>query len=262
MESTVGAEKILGGAERSGFWDRRSWGPLGDAAVALVYAAAPYVCFVFRVFNTGLDGLTGPLPDGSPSGVSVVDPVSLACAVAYSWWHPSVCLARFLVPRQMIGCPPKALSPRLEMLIDSAAARLGKPSANSPGLLFVFDHGPAGVRLSRDRSDFRIPVGGALKVRRGSPLGGRRPSVLAASVGGVCVTRVIGRITNIPDEDAAANTVLGAPEGSPPLSAADALLAYLAAYGIPKHMLRAAGAVAVAPRGSPRVIEYAFSKRL
>ena len=257
----MGSDKKLRGAGASGFWDRRTWGPLGDAAVALVYAAAPYVCFFFRVYNAGLEGLSGPLPDGSPSGVSVVDPVTLSSAVAFSWWHPSVCLARIFAPAQaskQAQASEPSLPRRLESLVDSAAVRLGKPSANSPGLLFIFDHGPAGVRLSRDRRDFRIHPGGALMIRRGGAWGGRRPNVLAAYVDTLCVTSYIGRLTNIPDDDADARTLLGAPEGSPPLSAADALLAYLAASGVPKDKLCAAVAVIVAPRGSPRVVEYAW----
>ena len=222
-------------------------------ATNAIICAAHYYCAAKDLVGALAEPFTASLPDGSPSGATVVDAESLLAAVAFSWWSPKVVAARIQQLASAFlrwetgarGGPPGRLPPALDSLLDYAARGLGKASADSGGIVIVFDHGPGGARIAGNRDGWPLPAGEALtrSRRRGgwwrpSPT---RPIVLAAYLDDMCVTRRMGRLTNAPktrDEEAF--------EG---VSAPRAIAAYLVASGVPRELVARAKSLTVAPRG-------------
>jgi hypothetical protein len=212
------------------------------------------------------EGASSSLPDGSPSGATVVDARDLTCEVAFEWWYPSVVLERVA---QLAACKfssggrarvggdapdqraPRALPPRLGALLGRAIRRVERKrsaGANAgQGLVFVFSHGGDGDVIAADPTGSALLEKDRLQARRGSARG-RRPSVLAAYMDGSCVTDCIGRIAVLPAPDSRFGTI----------APGRALLAYLAARGIDRKSLVSARVATVAPRGGVPPVEYAL----
>ena len=229
-----------------------SW-PIANNAII---CAAHYYCAAKDLAGALVEPFTSSLPDGSPSGATVVDAESLKAAVAFSWWSPKVVAARLAQLAQLAsallrgeagarGGGSGRLPAALDALLDAAARGVGKASADSGGIVIVFDHGPGGARIAGDRAGWALPAREALT--RSRRRGGwwrpsqTRQSVLAAYLDDMCVTRRMGRLTNGPktqDEEAF--------EG---ISAPRAIAAYLVASGVPRELVVRANSLTVAPRG-------------
>ena len=249
---------------------RTRWSSLSPYIVSSVVFAAHYYASAKGLFSRLLETASSSLPDGSPSGATVVNADDLTCGVAFEWWHPSVVIERF-AQLASGGAPakgsdsdtgPKAapigeghrrLPPRLDALLDVAARRvLGKrpgSSADCPGLVFVFSHGGDGNVLSVKRNCSALQIKDRLQVRRGSA-GGRRPSVLAAYIDGFCVTECIGRIAVLPPPDSAAG----------PQKSGREIVAYLVSRGFDSRAIGRASKVSIAPRGGGPPVEYALTR--
>jgi hypothetical protein len=222
------------------------------------------VVFVAHYYSVGkglfaglLEAASSSLADGSPSGATVVSSADLTSAVAFQWWHSSVIMERLAQAcgpsrsaRASEAALPRRLPPRLDALLDFAARRAlrNRPgsSADSPGLVFVFSHGGDGTILSADRTISALSVEDRLEVRRGAA-GGRKPSVLAAYIDGVCVTEHIGKIASLPPP----TSNFGA------TTPGRALVAYLASQGFGGPVpLANVSKLVVAARGEARPVEY------
>lgn len=234
---------------------------LSSFTVAAVVFAARYYSVGKGFWTSLLEKASASLPDGNPSGATVVNSDDLTHAVAFEWWHSAVLLERLAQLSRRLGpaapdpasggCPaPRRFPARLDGLLDSAARRaLGNrpgSSADSPGLVFVFSHGGDGIVLSADRCRSALEKNNRLQVRRGSA-GGRRPSVLAAYIDGICVTEDIGKIAVLPRRD----------DGFGSTTAGRALVAYVASRGTRDlSVLVNARRAVVAVRGVGDPIEY------
>lgn len=219
-----------------------------------VCQAAADACYLARYASArASEALTSSLPDGQPSGAAAVDADTMDAEAAFAWWTPSVLLCRAEQalrvalgrlparrgPAQGAAAGGDELPPRMSALLGAAERRLGAART-----VYVFDHGPVGVRLAARRTHWAVPDVEALKA--GGAGGARRkPSVLGAYLGERCVTGAVGRVTNLPHPS---SVVQG--DGYA-VTAREAVMAAVAASGAPVE----AGVLVVAPRGSP-VLAY------
>lgn len=216
-------------------------------ATGAVCRAAADACYIARYASArASEALTSSLPEGQPSGAAAVDADTMEAEAAFSWWTPSVLLCRAeqalrVALRRQQGDAARGdeLPPRMGALLSAAERRLGAART-----VYVFDHGPLGVRLAARRTHWTVPRGEALKA---GGIGGvrRKPSVLGAYLGERCVTAAVGRVTNLPPPG---SVVQG--DGYA-VAAREAVLAAVAASGAPVGP----AVLVVAPRGSP-VLEY------
>lgn len=246
-----------------------------DFMIATLVVTAHYYCAAKGALSAILEKPALTLPDGSPSGATIVNTDDLSWEVAYSWWHAPVLLERVIQNANLLtwrsssrlqetversGDSGAAVLPkRLGDLLESAARRLDERRSgvgsgrgergdeNTPAttgaarknVVFVFQHGAHGNLVTPHAEGFSLHRENRLVERRGRA-GGRRPSVLAAFVDDLCVTREIGRLAVIPDQD---ELVGGqAPPGP-------AVIGYLATQGVDRGVLLRASSVLVAPRG-------------
>ena len=271
IEGAPGAR--IGAPGARGIWPASGDGVRGLSFASIMVSTVVFVAHYYArakgVFAGLLEAASASLPDGSPSGATVVDAEDLTFEVAFEWWHPSVVLERLSqVLHLSLGSRPwpgsqlsqageaaghRGLPPRLSALLDRAARRVkgnrSGSSADSPGLVFVFSHGGGGIVLSADRLGSALEKKDRLQVRRGSA-SGRRPSVLAAYIEDACVTEAIGRLAVLPPPETSFGTI----------APGRALAAYLASQGFDRLALERAKSATVAPRGGGPPVDYALSR--